>query len=64
MKGTGYSNLDPVVVAALEDLRSLIYRRRRVYSLRLEKRQKSLQDPTARRGAIHIFKHLKHQGYD
>ena len=38
-------------------------RRRRIYSLRLEKREKSLKDPSARAGAIHTFKHLKHHRY-
>jgi hypothetical protein len=57
------SKIDPVVVAALEDLRASTLRRRRVNSLSLEKRRKSLQDPTARRRAIHTFKHLKHNGF-
>jgi hypothetical protein len=55
--------LDPVVRAALTDLRSFTYRRRRIYNLRLERREKNLTDPGARAGAIHIFKHLKHHGY-
>ncbi len=29
----------------------------------LEDRERSLEDPSARSGAIHIFKHLKHHGY-
>jgi len=52
-----------VVKAALADLRSFTYRRRRIYNLRLEQREKSLKDRSARAGAIHVFKHLKHQGY-
>jgi hypothetical protein len=78
--------LDPVIVEALKQLRSLTYRRRRLISAasprvmtsrlsqaaevvwllahaRIENRKKSLSDPAARSGAIHIFKHLKHHGY-
>lgn len=36
---------------------------RSVAHLRPEERDKSLDDPGARSGAIHIFKHLKHHGY-
>lgn len=32
--------------------------------VRREDRDKSLNDPGARSGAIHIFKHLRHHGYD
>jgi hypothetical protein len=59
----GVPVLDPVVVAALENLTSFVFRRRRIYSLRLEKRSKSLADPGARAGAVHTFKHLKYHGY-
>jgi hypothetical protein len=31
--------------------------------LRIEDRERSLDDPGARSGAIHLFKHLKHHGY-
>lgn len=31
--------------------------------LRIEDRERNLEDPGARSGAIHIFKHLKHHGY-
>jgi len=55
--------LDAVVVAALENLTSFVFRRRRIFSLRLEKRSKSMADPGARAGAVHLFKHLKHHGY-
>ena len=55
--------LDPVVVQALENLTSFVFRRRRIYSLRLERRNKSLADPGALAGAVHTFKHLKHHGY-
>jgi hypothetical protein len=34
-----------------------------VAHLRLEERQRSLDDPSARAGAVHLFKHLKHHGY-
>lgn len=59
----GGPTLDPVVEAAMNDLTSFVYRRRRVYSLKLEDREKSMKDPSARAGAIHMFKHLKHHGY-
>jgi len=36
---------------------------RHVAHLRPEERDKSLNDPGARSGAVHIFKHLKHHGY-
>lgn len=55
--------LDPVVQKALEHLTAFMFRPRRIYSLRLEKREKSLKDPSARAGAIHTFKHLKHHRY-
>jgi hypothetical protein len=55
--------LDPVVVKALENLTSFVFRPRRFSGLRLEKRSKSLADPGARAGAVHTFKHLKHHGY-
>jgi hypothetical protein len=55
--------LDPVVEQALKHLTAFVFRRRRIYNLRLERREKSLADPSARAGAIHIFKHLKHHGY-
>jgi hypothetical protein len=60
---TNGPTLDPVVVQALENLTSFVYRRRRIQSLRLEKRSKSLAEPSARAGAVHTFKHLKHHGY-
>src|ERR1019366_5561101 len=44
--------LDPVVVQALENLTSFVFRRRRIYSLRLERRNKSLADPGALAGAV------------
>jgi hypothetical protein len=34
-----------------------------VAHLRREERQQSLDDPGARAGAVHLFKHLKHHGY-
>ena len=34
-----------------------------VTHVRLEERQRNLDDPAARAGAIHLFKHLKHHGY-
>lgn len=34
-----------------------------VAHLRLEERQRSLDDPEARAAAVHLFKHLKHHGY-
>jgi hypothetical protein len=52
-----------VVEKALENLSAFMFRRRRIYNLRLEKREKSLKDPSARAGAIHTFKHLKHHRY-
>jgi hypothetical protein len=55
--------LDPVVEEALKDLQRFVYRRRRIYNLRLERRDKSMKDPGARAGAVHIFKHLRHHGY-
>ena len=55
--------LDPVVEQALKHLTAFVFRRRRIHNLRLERREKSLADPSARAGAIHIFKHLKHHGY-
>jgi hypothetical protein len=55
--------LDPVAVEALKHLTAFVFRRRRIYNLRLEKRRKSLTDPGARAAAIHTFKHLKHHGY-
>ena len=57
------ASLDQVVAAALIELRSFTYRRRRIFGLRLEKRDKSLFDEDARSGAIHIFKHMKFHGY-
>ena len=59
----GVPILDPVVVKALENLTSFVFRSRRFSGLRLEKRSKSLADPGARAGAVHTFKHLKHHGY-
>jgi hypothetical protein len=53
-----------VVAAAIDDQRARTYRRRRVHSLALERRDKRLQDRSARAGAIHRFKHLKHHGYE
>ena len=55
--------LDPVVCAALTELRSWTYHRRRIYNLRLDRRPKNLTDPSSRSGAIHIFKNLKYHGY-
>jgi hypothetical protein len=55
--------VDPVVEQALENLTSFVYRHRRIYSLRLEKRSRSMADPSARAAAVHTFKHLKHHGY-
>ena len=56
--------LDPVVVAALNDLQEFTYRRRQLWEMgRGVKREKSLHDPSARAGAIHLFKHLKHHRY-
>ena len=60
---TGVPELDPVVELAMRDLTSFVYRRRRIYNLRLEKREKSIRDRGARAAAIHTFKHLKQGGY-
>lgn len=59
----GGPTLDPVVEAAMKDLTAFVFRRRRVFSLRLEDREKSLRDRSARAGAIHMFKHLKYHRY-
>ena len=64
MKEQGKTELDPVVELAMRDLTSFVYRRRRIYNLRLERREKSLKDRGARAAAIHTFKHLKHGGYN
>ena len=60
---TNVPELDPVVELAMRDLSSWVYRRRRIYNLRLERREKSLENQGARAAAIHTFKHLKHGGY-
>ncbi len=56
-------SLDPVLVAALTELGQLANGRRHIVGLRLKARARTLDDPSARAGAIHIFKHLKHHGY-
>jgi hypothetical protein len=48
------------VRAQVADARDVI---RAVTHLRVEERERSLSDPGARAGAIHIFKHLKHHGF-
>src|SRR6202035_2974489 len=44
----------------MRDLTSFVYRRRRRYNLRTERR---FGDPGKRAAAIHTFKHLKHGGH-
>jgi hypothetical protein len=56
-------DVEEVVELAMTDLTSFVYRRRRIYNLRIEKREKSIKDRGARAAAIHTFKHLKHGGY-
>ena len=63
MGTTDVPELDPVVDLAMRDLTSFVYRRRRIYNLRIEKREKSLKDSGARAAAIHTFKHLRHGGH-
>ena len=60
---TAEVTLDPIIDAALHELTAWVFRSRRIYNLRLEKREKSLIDSRARDAAIHVFKHLKHHGY-
>jgi hypothetical protein len=60
---TAEVTLDPIIDAALHELTAWVFRSRRIYNLRLEKREKSLIDSGARDAAIHVFKHLKHHGY-
>ena len=55
--------LDPVVEFAMRDLTTFVYRKRRMFIFRSERREKSLKDSAARAAAIHTFKHLKHGGY-
>jgi hypothetical protein len=64
MREQGKTELDPVVELAMRHLTSFVYRRRRIYNLRHERREKSLKDRGARSAAIHTFKHLKHGGYN
>jgi hypothetical protein len=52
--------LDPVVEKALEHLTAFV---EFDPVRRAEKREISLKGPSDRAGAIHIFKHLKHNGY-
>ncbi len=63
MSDAGDPGLDPVVREAMIELTSWVFRRRRIYNLRLERREKSLSEPSARAAAIHTFKHLKHHRY-
>lgn len=61
---TDQGALDPVVAAALADVTTFVCRRRRVQSLILERRDRSMRDPQARDVAIHVFRHLAHGGYE
>ena len=54
--------LDPVVEKALEHLTAFVFRTLPIFK-RLEAREMSLKEPSARAGAIHTFKHLKHHRY-
>jgi hypothetical protein len=62
-RNTPYAGeLEPVVEIALEWVSRFMFRPRKIYNLRRERREFHLTDPSARSAAIKVFKDLKHHG--